>query len=215
MIVTTYVIIAANIIMFVLSQKDDSLVDRYKFSVGAILHDKQYFRFITSGFLHADLGHIFFNMYSFFVFAKGIEKHYGPFLVLLIFLASVIGGSIFSLIFNRKNNYYTALGASGGVAGIIYASIFLMEESSIYIIPFPIPIPDKIFAIGYILVSYFLMRRRNDNIGHEAHLGGAVTGTLVAIAIIPWIILQRYELLIAMMLPFLIILALNMYLKKK
>ena len=215
MIVITYVIIAANVIMFLLSQKDNSLVERYKFSVGAILHHKEYYRFITSGFLHADLGHIFFNMYSFFVFAKGIEKHYGPFLLLFIFLASVIGGSIFSLIFNRKNNYYTALGASGGVTGIIYASIFLMEESSIYIIPFPIPIPDKIFAIGYVLVSYFLMSRRNDNIGHEAHLGGALTGTLVAIAIIPWIIFQRFKFLIAMLLPFVIIYVFNKYFKKE
>ncbi len=115
---------------------------------------------------------------------------------------------------NKKNDLYRALGASGGVTGVVYASILLMESSSIYIIPFPFPIPDRIYAIAYIYISYFLIGNRKDNIGHEAHLGGAFTGTLIALARIPWVFKEEYLLIVGMMIPIIAIPFINKYIRR-
>lgn len=179
--------------------------ERYSFNVGAIKNEKEYYRIITSAFLHVDYTHLFFNLFSFYSFAELIELEYSPRVVFLSFVFSVIGGGIFSLINNWKNDNYSAVGASGGVCGIIYSSIFLMEKGSVYIMFIPIPIPDYIYAVLFILGSYYLMKKGNDNIGHDAHIGGAFTGLIYAISVIPWVFLQEFPLIVAMLLPFVIL----------
>lgn len=142
---------------------------------------------VTSGLIHADWMHFGFNAFSFYSFARNIEAGYGAAAMLAVYLASIAGGSLLSLIIHR-NHDYRALGASGGVCGIIFASIFLLPGSSIAMFPLPIGVPAWLYAILFIIGSFLAHRKRADNIGHDAHLGGAIVGLYVAAAMYPELI---------------------------
>ncbi|WP_075590280.1 rhomboid family intramembrane serine protease [Labilibacter marinus] len=198
----TIILIAAITATTIYAFNHSDFYDKYSFNVGAIKNEKEYYRIITSGFIHVNYTHLIVNMISLFSFAEFIEIEYSSRVVFLSFLFSVIGGGIYSLFNNWKNDLYSAVGASGGVCGIIYSSIFLMESGSIYIMFIPIPVPDYVYAVLFILVSHYLMKKGTDNIGHDAHIGGAFTGILYAISVIPWVFMQEIYLILAMFLPF-------------
>ncbi len=168
--------------------RDPDFVGRLIFYPRYILRDKQVYRLVTSGFLHADWFHLIFNMYSFCAFGKDIEAFYGPGILLAIYFSAIIGGDLLSLYLHR-NHEYRALGASGGVCGVIFASIFLLgaDVQPLFI---PITIPSWLYAIIFLLGSFYGIKRARDNIGHDAHLGGAIIGLLMATALEPRIILQ-------------------------
>jgi len=116
----------------------------------------------------------------------------GPIFVLAVFWSSVVGGSLLCLWLHR-NESYSALGASGGVCGLIYAHIFLLPNSGIGLFPLPgVTVPGYVYAIGFILISVTCMRRGGDGVGHDAHLGGAIIGLGVATIFYPrQIVLQN------------------------
>lgn len=201
----THILIATIAITSIYAFNHYSFYKKYAFNIGAIKNDKEYYRIITSAFIHVDYTHLIFNMVSLYSFAEFMEVAYSSRVILLSFFFSAIGGGVFSLAKNWKNNHYSAVGASGGVCGIIYSSIFLMEGGSIYIMFIPIPIPDYVYAVLFILVSYYLMKKGKDNIGHDAHIGGAFTGIIYAISVIPWIFMQEIQLILAMLLPFIVL----------
>lgn len=159
----------------------------YLFSTRAILDDKQYYRILTGGALHADWAHLIFNMYSLYSFGSAIELGFGPLTFLAIYLASIIGGGLLALLLHR-NEEYLALGASGGVCGVIFACIFFIPGQSVMLFFIPIAIPAHIFAVLFILISFFGIRTKLGNIGHDAHLGGAIIGLLTATIIRPSIV---------------------------
>ncbi len=166
------------------------VVDRYMFDVQLVLRGKQYYRLLTSGLLHGNWPHLGFNMFSLFSFGTAIELGYGILPFLIIYIASILGGGLLSLLLYR-NYEYRALGASGGVCGIIFACIFLIPDSSVYIFMIPFPIPAHIFAILFIIFSYIGLRAQAGNIGHGAHLGGAIIGLLVTTAMYPRIVMAN------------------------
>jgi membrane associated rhomboid family serine protease len=147
-------IIAITGVFSVIGFKDQAFVERFIFCPEYILRDKQGYRLVTSAFLHADWQHLIFNMYSFYAFAHRIELRIGIIPLLAIYFASIIGGSLVSL-FLHRHHIYRAYGASGGVCGIIYAYIFLFPGSGIYILPFPAAIPAWIYAVAYLLLSFY------------------------------------------------------------
>ncbi len=149
-----------------------------------ILADKQYDRLLTSGFVHGDGFHLAFNAYSFLAFGQSIEAIYSIKTLLLVYFSSILGGSLLSLFIHRHHDY-RALGASGGVCGLIFASIFLLPGGSIHLFFIPIGIPAYLFAVLFLVFSFVMMRRGKDNIGHDAHIGGAIVGLLVATAMYP------------------------------
>lgn len=169
--------------------KSRELINKLLFSPFDILRSKEYHRLITSGFIHADWAHLFFNMFSLYSFGSAIELSFGPSILILIYGSSIVGGNLFSLYLHRHQDY-KALGASGGVCGVIFATIFLLPGGSVTIFPLPIGIPSWLYAILFILVSFFGMRSQTDHIGHDAHLGGALVGLAVATAIQPAIIVH-------------------------
>lgn len=175
--------------------------ERYLFDLSRVRGNREWMRLLSSGFLHVGVGHLFFNMYSLYSFATALEQAYSPLLVAAIFLLSVLGGNIFSLLINRKKAGWRAVGASGGVCGVLYAYIFLMEGGSIQIMFIPFDIPVRVYAVGFLLVSYILMKREVGNIGHDAHIGGAIVGTLSAIAVIPWVLIEEWYVMLAMFAP--------------
>jgi len=172
--------------------------EKYLFEPGAILNRREYHRLITSGFLHADWGHLFVNMFSFYSFGGPIEKIFGFPTLLVIYFSSILGGNLLSLLLHRKGPY-RALGASGGVCGIVYAAIFLMPGGSVYVFPVPVPIPSYIYAILFVLISFFGIRGQWGNIGHDAHLGGAIIGLLVTTLFYPGIVAESFLLWAAVM----------------
>ena len=160
---------------------------RHLFSPEAILARKQYRRLVTSAFLHADWMHFGLNAFSLYLFGRHVELVCGVHILAAIFFASVLGGNLLALWLHRHHEY-RALGASGGVCGVIFASIFLLPGGSVRLILLPIPIPAHVYAILFLLASVYGVRSARDNIGHDAHLGGAIVGLLVTTALRPSIV---------------------------
>lgn len=173
-------------------------MDRFLFSPQEILRKREYYRLVTSGFLHADWMHFAFNAFTLYSFGSGIEVVFGLPEFLVIFFASVIGGNLLSLWLHREHEY-RALGASGGVCGIIYASIFLLPGGSVYLFLLPFPIPASVYAILFLFISIYGIKAARDNIGHDAHLGGAIVGLLVTTALHPAIVKEMPLLYAAVM----------------
>lgn len=134
---------------------------------------------VLSNFSHADPWHLIFNMLSLFFFGPVVERYLG-----IHFLTVYFGAGLAALtlifILRRGNPQYRVLGASGSITGILFAAIVLKPDMSIYFMILPIPIPAPLFALIYILYSTFLLDRDVGNVSHEAHIGGAVTGFLLA-----------------------------------
>ncbi len=180
-------IIAANVIFSFKGFKDFSFFERYKFNIGGIRRGEQV-RVLTSGFLHADEMHLFFNMLTLYFFAPKVISYAGSIHFLIIYFGSLVLGSLFSMYFHKDEYHYSAVGASGAVSGIIYAAILFEPTSSMGLLIIPIPIPAYIFGVGYLLYSIFGMKNRVGNIGHDAHFGGAVGGYIITLILAPWII---------------------------
>lgn len=188
--------------------------DRYKFNIGAILgKPKQWDRLITSASLHGDYMHLIFNMMTLYFFSDIVLSVFGLWKYLAIYFLSIVGGGLLSLWVHRKDYYYSAIGASGGVVGILFASIALNPHIGIYMFFIPIPIPGWIFGIAYLAFSVYGMQKQTGNIGHDAHLGGAAVGLLMAISFAP-LLLQMNALYIGIMIVPLIVLAYFVWRKK-
>lgn len=194
----TLAIIIANVLFSMQGFKDYSFFNKYKFGIREVQRG-EYMRMITSGFLHADWQHLIFNMIALFFFADVVIAYAGITHFVLVYIFSLVLGSLFALFFHRNEPYYTAVGASGAVTGILYASILFNPQ--MLIIVFVIPMPAYIFGIGYLLYSIYGMKSRTDNIGHSAHFGGAVGGLIYALAYQPSLINREPLLIIGMLVP--------------
>lgn len=157
---------------------------KYSFEVDRILVQKDYKRIVTSGFLHVNWLHLIFNMLSFYFFSRGLESQLGAVNFLIIYFASLIGGNLLSLFIHRNHGDYSAVGASGAVCGIIFASVALFPGMSVSFFGL-LPIAGWLYCILFVLVSIYGIRSRKDNIGHDAHLGGALIGMLAAVIMQP------------------------------
>lgn len=199
--IITYSIIAFTAVVSFLAFKNNLIFEKHLFSVDRILKKHEYHRTITSAFIHADFGHLLFNLFSFYAFASGIEMAYGSPALTSIFLAGAVSGSLLSLLLHRNDPGYRAVGASGAVCGVIFASIFLLPGGSIIIFPLPIPMPAWTYAILFILASIYGIGRNVGNIGHDAHLGGALAGVAAAYFIFPESVTGNPFLLAAIVIP--------------
>lgn len=189
----TLALVAVTCLVSYAAFKRREMEEKYLFSPEDILAGKQYWRLISSAFLHVDGRHLLFNMVSLYLFGEGIEFVYGPAQLYLIYFASVLGGSLLSLFMHRHHDY-RACGASGGVSGIIFASIFLFPGGDIFIMFIPVGIPSWLYAIIFMGASFYGMKARKDNVGHDAHLGGAIVGFGITALLHP-IILETSPLL--------------------
>ncbi|EGV42795.1 rhomboid family intramembrane serine protease [Bizionia argentinensis JUB59] len=180
------VVIAANALISFKGFSDFSFFEKYKFNIGAIVRGEK-IRMFSSGFLHVDTSHLFFNMFSLFIFADVVLVFLGNFKFLIVYIGSLLLGNLLSLYFHKEEHHYSAVGASGAVMGIVYAAILLQPNMSLYLFFIPIPIPAYIFGIGYLLYSIYGMKNRVGNIGHDAHFGGAIGGYVITLILAPWL----------------------------
>jgi membrane associated rhomboid family serine protease len=197
-----FMLIVINVIVSYQGFNNQAFFDGYKFEVDAILKRKEYKRFITSGFLHVSWLHLGFNMFSLYVFSYNVEMVLGGGKFLLVYFISLLGGNALSLLLHRHQGNYSAVGASGAVSGIIFASIALMPNMGIGL--FIIYLPGWLYGILFVAVSIYGIKSQKDNIGHEAHLGGALIGMLTAIACQPDALLYNYPTILLITIPIVI-----------
>jgi membrane associated rhomboid family serine protease len=159
--------------------------------------NSQWYRFLTSGFLHADIAHLFFNMFAFYSFSpvvlRTLAQSYGVTagigLFLLLYLGAIVLSDLPTYFRHRDDRNYRSLGASGGVSAVLFASILLFPVSpgggGIIIFPIPFPIQPFLFGILYLVYSWYMGRRQGDNINHDAHFYGALFGVLLMLLLVP------------------------------
>lgn len=210
------IIIAVTAIISFIAFNNQQLFEKYKFNVGAILQKKEYIRLLSAGFLHADLMHLLFNMMTLYFFGPIVVQAFGEIGFLMVYFGSILLGNIFSLYLYKNQPWYSAIGASGGVSGILFASIAMIPDLGIMFFFIPIPIPGYIFGFLYFAYSVYMMLNPNqhDNIGHAAHLGGAFFGLVYAIALQPERAIQNALFLGIMALP-LIYMGFQVFVKKR
>ena len=183
---------------------DVAFFRKFEFHIGSIRAGEQ-IRMISSGFLHADLGHLFFNMFTLYMFAPVVINYFGDFSFLLIYMISLVFGSLLTLLMHKNDYNYRAIGASGAVTGILYSAILIDPSMSLYLFFIPIPIPAYVFGIGYLLYSIYGMKAKNDNIGHTAHFGGAIGGYLITIVKDPAMLVDNTFMVMLLAIPILIL----------
>ncbi|WP_149275742.1 rhomboid family intramembrane serine protease [Pareuzebyella sediminis] len=197
-------IIAANILTSIKGFNDSSFFERYKFNISAIKAGQKD-RTITSGFLHVDFAHLFFNMFTLYFFANVVIFWFGAIKFLGIYLVSLGAGSLLALFFHQKEPYYSAVGASGAVTGILYSAILLQPNMQLALMFIPIPLPAYVLGIGYLLYSIYGMKNRLGNIGHTAHFGGAVGGYVSTLLFKPDLIFTDTWMVLLLALPIIIL----------
>ncbi|RYF88776.1 MAG: rhomboid family intramembrane serine protease [Chitinophagaceae bacterium] len=198
----TLILIAVNVIFSMVGFSNNSFLAK---TIGWPYYthtEGQYYRFLTSGFLHADWMHLFFNMFTLYFFGSNIEK---------IFAVAGLGGNASYLAlyflglivadlpgyFKHQNDYnYRSLGASGAVSAVVFASIVFSPWSSMYLYG-ALKISATVFAVLYIVYCVYMGKRNSDNVNHDAHLWGAVFGLLFTIALIAALQPALFEYIIA------------------
>lgn len=192
MISVTLIIIAITAIVSVIAFGNRQLFRRLAFNAYDIKHFKNHYRFVSYALIHADWMHLIVNMFVLYSFGRIVETYYLYYFGMkgiVYFLTLYIGATALSTLaaFGKyKEDYsYTAVGASGAVSAVVFASILFDPLSKLYIIPIPFGIPAIIFGVLYLIYSWYMSKRNVDNIGHDAHFWGALFGFLFTLALKP------------------------------
>lgn len=189
--ITFFLIIANVMISGYAFLGDPGLIDRWSFRPVAVLHDKEYHRLITGGFLHGSLGHLAFNMITLYFFGPWIEYLLGPVKYLVVYFGAELAAHFLTLWFHKDNPLYSAIGASGAISGVLFSFCLFEPFQKIYFILLPVGIPAFLFAILYVAFSVFAMKKASEGphggakIAHEAHLGGALGGLILTLIMEP------------------------------
>lgn len=183
----TIIIIAVTVLCSLAAFNNEKLMNDLLLWPARMNNPTQYYRLLTSGFVHADYMHLAFNMISFYFFASLLEEYQvgiGPERMTLLYLSGIVVASMPSYFKQRNRPGYRSLGASGGVAAIIFASIYMYPWERISLF-FAINIPSIVFAVLYLAYSAYAARKGMGNINHDAHFWGAVYGLLFMLVIDP------------------------------
>ena len=184
----TFILIAINVIVSLIGFSNADVIDKTIMWPYGIKREKQYYRFITSGFIHADFIHLLFNMFSFYYFGSAIEFYFAQYglggnisYLLLYFLALIIA-DIPSYLKHQDDYNYRALGASGAVSAVIFACILFQPWGTILI--YFIPMPFIVFAFVYLGYCIYMSKKNLGHVNHDAHLWGSLFGLIFTAVLI-------------------------------
>lgn len=180
----TFALLIANVVISIAAFGNARLLDQLMFDMNRVRRFNEWYRMVTSGFIHGDPFHLFMNMLALYFLGPYLELTTGTVGFLIIYFASLIAGSAWSFMEHYRDPNYRALGASGAVSGITTAAAVFYPFAQIMLF-FALPMPLGVFAICYIVFSAWASRSNiRDGIGHAAHLGGALMG--IAIVCLFW-----------------------------
>ncbi|MCY7327002.1 MAG: rhomboid family intramembrane serine protease [Saprospiraceae bacterium] len=196
----TYIIIAVTSIVSFLAFSNQELFQKLKHWPYQEARQGEYYRWLTSGFLHGDFMHLIFNMLTLYFFGPYVENWFisvfpslGATLFLVFYLVSIVAASVGTFYKFRDASYFSSIGASGAVAAVLFASILLDPTIGIMIFFIPIPIPGFIFGPLYLWYSSYAANKGGDNIDHTAHFFGAVFGFFFPLLLQPSLFLSFFE----------------------
>ncbi len=165
--------------------KNPAIIYKLALKPYEVIHHKSWSQVITSGFVHSNMPHLLFNMLTFFFFAFSLEQAIGSLNFIIIYFISLVLSDVTTILKQKENPHYLSLGASGAISGVVFSYILFFPQMEMMIFPLPIPIPAPIFAILYLAYCSFAGKRAADNINHEAHFWGALSGVIITILIQP------------------------------
>ncbi|SDK87388.1 Membrane associated serine protease, rhomboid family [Modicisalibacter muralis] len=185
----TLALLIANVVvsLYVLYRRP-RLIGSLAFRPQRILRHGEIHRLITAGFVHVDGTHLLVNMLTLYFFGPLMEYVLGPIGYLILYFGSELAAHGLSLVIQRGNARYSAVGASGAITGVLFAFCLYAPFEMLYLF-FAIPIPAIVFAVGFVAISMIAMRNRGTNqvggLAHEAHLGGAIGGVAITVLLDP------------------------------
>ena len=171
LIILVLIVIASVVAMLSPRMRDLAVLRPYQIARGS-----GYWRILTSAFIHADLAHLVLNLITCYSFGFALEAVIGTGRFVVLYLCGLLASNIGTCIKHRNEPDYASLGASGAISAVLFASIVYFPGNKLFILPFPIPIPAPLFAVGYLAYSYYSARNSRDRINHDAHIAGALTG---------------------------------------
>ncbi len=185
MLTITLIILLITCVISFTAFSNEKIINDLIFYPTAVTNHNQWYRFITCGFIHADIMHLAFNMYTFYLFGGMVEQAFmaifgdaGKILYIVLYITSLIACLLPTYFQHRNNYYYRSLGASGAVSAVIFVGIFLNPTMGMGIFPIPFHIPAFIFGPLYLIISAYLAKKGQGNINHSAHIWGAVFGVV-------------------------------------
>lgn len=192
----TLIITIVTVITSLLAFSNETLMHKWILNPYMVHHRKQWWRLVTSGFIHADFMHLFFNLFSFYFFGQAVENMYaivfeekGQAYFIFLYLAAIIVANAPSMGKHKDNHYYNSLGASGAVAAVIFAAILFHPWNQIYFFGL-IGIPGILFGPLYLYAEYRMAKQGHTGINHEAHYWGAIFGVVFTLAMKPSLFLH-------------------------
>ena len=180
----TLIITIITVFVSLAGFRSEKVINDLIFYPPAVTENKQYYRFITCGFIHADVAHLAFNMISFYLFSNGLVEpafikffgEYGKFALAAMYFLALIVCLLPTYFKNKHNQNYRSLGASGAVSAVVFAGLMISPLSQIGFFIIPPIIPGFIFGPLYLIISAYMEKRGGDNINHSAHIWGALFG---------------------------------------
>jgi membrane associated rhomboid family serine protease len=189
-------IIILTAVISIMAFNNNEVFYRLKFNPFLVLQSRQWYRFFTYAFLHAGWMHLFINMFVLYSFGRVVIDYYtaifglkGYYYFALLYIGAIMLSVLPSFGKHKNDPSYNAVGASGAVSAVVFASILFVPLGKIYLFFIPIGIPAFIFGALYLVYSAYMAKRGGDNIGHDAHFWGALFGVVYTIAIKPKIFL--------------------------